>query len=418
VIIQRGYKVELDPTNEQVQGFAKACGIARFAYNWALHRKEAGFRERNLNRTVLSIKNELNRRKREEFPWMYEASKCVSEEALWDLDEAYKKFFRHLKGDPKLGISMARFCKECNAMRFGRHFGARSFRSRRRGLGSFRIDGSRVRVYADRIQIQTLGLVRLKERGYIPWEDVRILNATISEQAGRWFVSVNVEQDIEVPSNDGPEVGMDLGLSTLATLSDRTTFENPKALARHGRKLERLQRAVSRKKKGCNNRRKAVQRLSRAHLRIANSRKDFIHKMTTKISRGYSVIGMEDLNVKGLMRGNLARSLGDASLGEVRRQLEYKTRLYGSRISIADQFYPSSQLCSNCGCRKPMTPHVRVYECLACGFVDNRDHNAAVNLEPSRLVAVGSPDTLNARQRPEVQTERLVPVDEARINGR
>ena len=114
---------------------------------------------------------------------------------------------------------------------------------------------------------------------------------------------------------------MDLGLSTLATLSDRTTFENPKALARHGRKLERLQRAVSR-------------------------------------------------------------------------------------------------LCSNCGCRKPMTPHVRVYECLACGFVDNRDHNAAVNLEPSRLVAVGSPDTLNARQRPEVQTERLVPVDEARINGR
>jgi len=321
VIIQRGYKVELDPTNEQVPGFAKACGIARFAYNWALHRKEAGFRERNLNRTVLSIKNELNRRKREEFPWMYEASKCVSEEALWDLDEAYKKFFRHLKGDPKLGISMARFCKECNAMRFGRHFGAPSFRSRRRGLGSFRIDGSRVRVYADRIQIQTLGLVRLKERGYIPWEDVRILNATISERAGRWFVSVNVEQDIEVPSNDGPEVGMDLGLSTLATLSDRTTFENPKALARHGRKLERLQRAVSR-------------------------------------------------------------------------------------------------LCSNCGCRKPMTPHVRVYECLACGFVDNRDHNAAVNLEPSRLVAVGSPDTLNARQRPEVQTERLVPVDEARINGR
>ncbi len=176
MIIQRGYKVELDPTNEQVPGFAKACGIARFAYNWALHRKEAGFRERNLNRTVLSIKNELNRRKREEFPWMYEVSKCVSEEALWDLDEAYKKFFRHLKGDPKLGISMARFCKECNAMRFGRHFGAPSFRSRRRGLGSFRIDGSRVRVYADRIQIQTLGLVRLKERGYIPWEDVRILN--------------------------------------------------------------------------------------------------------------------------------------------------------------------------------------------------------------------------------------------------
>ncbi len=413
--IQRAYRTELYPTDDQVRHFVKACGISRFAYNWALERKETAFREHSLNRSILSLKNELNRRKPKEFPWMYEASKCVPEEALWDLDKAYRNLFRHLRGDKESGLTTPTVCKECKAPRFGPHIGRPAFKTKRRGLGSFRIEGHRVRVYADCVQIPLLGVVRLKERGYVPWEDISILSATVSERAGRWFVSINVVQNIAVPTNNGPEAGMDLGVSALATLSDRTAFENPKGLTRHERRLKRLQRSVSRKQKGSNNRGKAVHRLARAHRRIANIRRDALHKMTTKLAKNYSIIGMEALNVKGLMRSGFAKGIQDASLGEVRRQLGYKTRWFGSRIVIADRFHPSSQLCSNCGGRKQMPLHARVYHCPSCGFVDDRDHNAAVNLEPRRLVAVGSPETLNACLSREVQAAGSVPDHDAGI---
>jgi len=131
--------------------------------------------------------------------------------------------------------------------------------------------------------------------------------------------------------------------------------------------------------------------------------------MTTKIAKEYSVIGMEDLNVRGLIRSILAKSVSDTSPGEIRRLLAYKTRWYGGKLAFADRFYPSSQLCSNCGGRKPMPLHLRVYECPSCGFVDNRDHNAAVNLEPQKLVAVGSPETQNACLSLEVQAAKPVP---------
>ena len=147
ILAQKAYKTEFDPTNEQVQHFLKACGTARFAYNWALERKEAAFKEHNLNRSVLSIKNELNCLKPKDFPWMYEVSKCVPEEALWDLDDAYKNFFAKRARRP-------------------------SFKSKKDGIGSFRIEGSKLHIYADQVQLPKLGLVRLKEKGYIPWEDV------------------------------------------------------------------------------------------------------------------------------------------------------------------------------------------------------------------------------------------------------
>lgn len=384
--IQRAYKTELDPNRIQTEHFLKACGTARFAYNWALERKEAAFKKHNLNRSVLSIKNELNRVKSKDFPWMYEVSKCVPEEALWDLDDAYKNFFSKRAKRP-------------------------SFKSRMDGIGSFRIEGSKVRVYADQVQLPKLGLVRLKERGYIPWEDVKVLSVTISERAGCWFISVNVEQNIEIPTNDGPVDGVDLGIKNLAVISDGTVIPNPQSLHRNERKLKRLQRSVSRKQRGSNNRCKAVQKLARVHFRTSNIRKDALNKATTMLTKTKSLIVIEDLAVANMLGCRLAKSLSDASLSEFRRQLEYKANWYGSKVVVADRYYPSTKRCSHCGSvKESMTLSERVYECQSCGFMADRDFNAALNL---KAVAVGFTDTLNACQRPEVQAARPVPVDEA-----
>ena len=179
----------------------KACGVSRFAYNWGLDRKREAMREHRLSRSLHSLANELNRRKPREFPWMYEVSKCVPYEALSDLDRAYQSFYRHLRGEKESQFKNPTFCGECKALRFGPHVGYPRFKGKRHGPGSFRIEGQRVRVYADCVQIQRLGLVGLKERGFIPWEEVKIVSATISARAGRWFVSITVRRNIEVPTS-------------------------------------------------------------------------------------------------------------------------------------------------------------------------------------------------------------------------
>lgn len=388
----RAYKTELDPNNAQRTALMRHAGAARFAYNWGLQRKNE---VRILNMlpvpriktpTAIDLHRELNRLKKISLSWMYENSKCGPQEALRDLDRAFKNFFRRNAGFPK-------------------------FKSRKRGIGSFRLTGS-IRVFEDHIQLPRIGKIRLKERGYLPVDGVHILSATVSERAGRWFVSLSVEEEVEVPENNGPRVGVDLGISHLATVSDGTTIENPKALERYKRKLGRLQRLASRKERGSQNRKKVNQKVARCHFRIANIRRDATHKATSELARTKSVIGVENLAVKNLMKNHhLAKSLSDASLWEFKRQLKYKSEWYGSEVVEAGRTFPSTKRCSNCGAIKDeMRLSERVYKCEHCGFEADRDLNAALNIE---TVAASWSETLNAFKRGEFHAARQVSPDEA-----
>jgi putative transposase len=264
-----------------------------------------------------------------------------------------------------------------------------------------------------------LGELRLKERGYLPTEDARVLSATVSEQAGRWYVSLQVEQ--ELSESDAKPVhvaGVDVGIKCLATTSDGEVFNNPKALTKAQCFLRSRQKSVSRKVKGSNNRRKAVKRVARLHQRISNIRKDAIHKMTTAIAKSASIIVIETLNVVGMMMNHcLARALSDAPLAEIHRQLKYKAKWQGVEIIEAGRFFPSSKTCSCCGnVKAALSLGERTYCCEVCGFKEDRDVNAAINL---KNLAVSSTATACRPESagPRKKTKLLVGQEPSRLDS-
>ncbi|MGO8951274.1 MAG: RNA-guided endonuclease InsQ/TnpB family protein [Ktedonobacterales bacterium] len=269
------------------------------------------------------------------------------------------------------------------------------FKTKKQGLGSFRLTGSIV-VLPDAIVLPRLGRLRLKEREYLPTSGVTVLSATVSEQAGHWYVSLQVQEERAVPENTGPVVGIDLGVKQLATLSDGTVVPNPRHLKRRLKKLKRLQRVVSRRKKGSKNRKKAVRTLAKQHRQIRNQRQNTLHQVTTKLAKTKSVLVIEDLNVSGMLNNHhLAQAIGDVGFYEFKRQLLYKASWYGSRVVLVDRWEPSSKRCSGCGwIDVNLTLSDRVYHCDQCGLVLDRDLNAAINLAQ---LAGSSPDSQNAR---------------------
>ena len=373
--ILRAYKTELDPTCKQVKMLLQHAGCARYAYNWGLRKKIEAYKTTGKSPSAIDLHRELNKLKKLSLenggvPWMYESSKCAPQEALRNLDSAYKSFFRRCKSGSK-------------AKGFPR------FKSRKNGIGSFRLTGT-IRASEQTVQLPSLGSLRLKEYGYLPTEDARVLSATVSEQAGRWYVSLQVEQELAEPeAKPVHAVGVDVGIKCLATTSDGEVFDNPKALVSAAHSLRARQKAVSRKQKGSSNRRKAVRRVAMLHQRISNIRKDALHKMTTAIAKSASIIVIETLNVVGMMKNHcLARALSDASLAEIHRQLKYKAKWHGVEIIEAGRFFPSSKTCSCCGnVKASLSLSERTYVCEVCGFKEDRDVNAAINL---RNVAVSS----------------------------
>jgi putative transposase len=254
-------------------------------------------------------------------------------------------------------------------------------------------------MFPDAIQLPRLGRLRLKERRYLPTTDVKVkvkvLSATVSEQAGHWYVSIQVEQEQALPAKAGPIVGVDLGVKTLATLSDGTAIPNPKPLKRRLKKIKRLHRAVTRKQKGSRNRQKAARTLGKAYRKVGHQRADTLHQVTTRLAKTKSVIVIEDLNVAGMLKNHhLAQAISDVGFAEFRRQLLYKAAWYGSRIVLASRWEPSSKTCSACGwVDEDLTLADRVFRCACCGQVLDRDLNAASNL--SKL-AGSSPESRNA----------------------
>ncbi len=380
MLVVRGYKTELDLNNEQRTACLKHAGCARFSYNWGLARSQEVYRTTGKRPTAIDLHKELNHLKKTDFPWMYEVSKCAPQEALRDLDKAYKHFYRKLK------------LKAQGKLR-GK-LGFPKFKKRSKGIGSFRLTGS-IKVFADSVQLPRLGRLRLHEYGYIP-TDTKVLFATVSEQAGRWYVSIQVEQEQGQPVCSATSaIGVDLGIKTLATLSDGVTFENPRALKHAQKKLRRLEKQKSRRKKGSKNREKTRKIIAKTHARIAHIRKDASHKLTSYLCKKHALIAIEDLHVAGMLKNHcLAGAVADSNFGEIRRQLEYKAECNGVHLVTIDRFYPSSKTCSGCKYVKPeLNLSERVFTCEECGMALDRDLNASINI---RDVAVSSIDTRNA----------------------
>ena len=250
--ILRAFKTELDLNNQQKTACARHAGAARFTYNWGLARKQAAFANGEKIPSAIDLHRELNVLKKTELTWMYEVSKCAPQEALRDLDKAFVNFFRRVK-EKQAGQNVK--------------VGFPRFKSKKHGLGSFRLTGA-IHVFEKAIQLPRLGKLRLKECDYLPTNGVHILSATVSEKGGRWFVSLQVEMEIPDPAPIGkPVAGVDLGINRMAQVSDGIYFDNPRALKSAQTKLKRLQRVVSRRQKGSTNHQKAVKQLAKAHLR-------------------------------------------------------------------------------------------------------------------------------------------------------
>jgi putative transposase len=220
----------------------------------------------------------------------------------------------------------------------------------------------------------------------------KIQSATVSREADRWFIAIAVEipqREVHPPS--GEALGIDLGLTTFAVLSNGQKVEAPKPLGKGLQRLRRLSRAHSRKRRGSHNRQKAALRLARCHRRIANMRRDFLHKFTTRISKNHAEIFVENLNVKGMVQNrHLSRAIHDVGWSELRRQLEYKSLLNGSVLTVRDPFYASSKTCSKCGYVMEVLPlSVREWTCPACQTTHDRDVNAAINLKQNTVGYTG-----------------------------
>ena len=352
--INRAHKIELKLNNKAKNYMQKACGVARFTYNWALSRWKEKY-ESGEKTSPYALKKEFTSIKRQEYPWVMEVTKCSPEQAFSDLGSAFKKFFKEKKGYPKF---------------------------KKRGFGdSFYLANDKIRIQGRKIRIPKLGWVKLKEFWRFPKD--KILSATVSKRVGRWFISINSEGEVEKQKlKSHKKIGVDVGIKSMAVTSEGQVFENPKPLKKLLKRLRMLSKSVSRKKKGSKNREKAKKRLSRLYYRISNIRKDALHKASTTITKSAEIIVIEDLNISGMLKNRrLSRAISDVGLGEFHRQIEYKSKWYESTLIKADRFFPSSKQCSNCGEKKDnLKLSDRIYACDHCDHVMDRDLNAAMNL--------------------------------------
>ena len=354
MLVNKAYRYELKPNENQLVLLKKHAGCARFAWNWGLAERIKLWKQARKSTSAVEQHRDLNRQKRIDYPWMYEMSKCAPQEALRDLDRAFQNFFKGKANFPKF---------------------------KKKGVhDSFRLTGA-IKLFPKLVQLPRLGKIRVKEE--TAKFKGKILSATVSREADRWYISLAVEVEIhDPPPIQGELVGIDRGLTHFAILSTGEKVATPKNLEKSLKKLRRFSRGLSRKQKGSNNRKKAVLRLAKLHRKIKNQRRDFLHKLSTWLAKTKPVIVVEDLAIKNMMRNKcLSRHIADAGWGEFKRMLEYKTIWHGSKLVVAPRFYPSSRMCSNCGHMLPeLKLSTRHWTCPKCGVGHDRDVNAAINL--------------------------------------
>jgi putative transposase len=372
----KAHKVKLNPTPEQVIYFMKAAGIARFAWNWALteyKRRKAAGEEVDWN----DLKKQFRAKIDTEFPFVREVTKCAAEQAINDLRQAIKTYYKAKESHPKSKIKFP------------------GFRKRSRKIGGFGLNNDKFSTVEHTVRVPKLGDVNMTETVRF---NGQVMSGRIKEQAGKWYliVTVKVEPMVQPVVSAHRSIGIDFGLSTFATLSNGEKSETQAPYRQAQGKLKKLQRALARKKKGSKNRAKQKLKVARAHERVANLRNDFLHKFTRKVVNGFSIICVETLSLKGLVQTRLAKSFHDAGIGKAMDLLEYKSKEQGGIVQKVGRFFPSSKRCHVCGCiNHDLELSDRDWTCPQCGTMHDRDGNASVNLEMegvSLLVGSGSLD--------------------------
>jgi len=375
----KAYKYRLYPNSEQCISLSKNFGCVRWVYNWALSRKIEAYEKEKRSLSFFDLSKELPKLKAaEETKWLAEANAQSLQMALRNLDNAFTRFFREKKGFPK-------------------------FKSKKSKRQSFQVPQCvKVDFEKRKIILPKIGAVRAKLHRKF---DGKIKTVTISKtSSGKYFASVLVETD-EKPLPK-PEIkyetaiGVDLGLTHFAILSNGEKIENPKHLQKSLKRLKFLQRRLSRKKAGSKRREKARIRVAKLYERITNQRNDFLHKLSIKLIRENQTIALENLSVAGMMQNHrLAQAIGSASWSRFVEFLRYKAEWYGRNIIFIGRFEPSSKLCSVCGFHNSeLTLDDRTWICPSCQTEHDRDVNAATNilkiaLQSQNLVGRGPSET-------------------------
>lgn len=383
-------KVALDPSPTQERLLLSHAGAARFVYNAGLaHIKEALDAGEKPEWSLYGLRRWWNSSK---------DTLAVSDDGvIWWRENSKEAYSSGLEA---LAKGLSNWVKSRRGDRKGRRVGFPQFKSKDRTTPRFAYTtGSFGLIQGDpkALKLPRIGRVHCMENVAERVDGARVLRMTVSKRAGRWYASLTVEREEPAVRRapKGGAVGVDLGIKTLATLSDGTIIDNPRCLAASERRLKRAQKAVSRKTMGSNRRAKARAKVARIHAHVANQRLDAIHKATTWLASTFSEISIEDLNVAGMVKNHhLAKAVSDAAFAEFRRQLEYKTAKTGARLHVVDRWFASSKTCSKCGRVKAKLPLAeRTYRCEHCGLTIDRDLNAAINIE----VAGSAPETVNAR---------------------
>lgn len=383
--MQLRYNFRIYPTTGQRTALARTFGCARVVYNDALRiRKDAHAAKLPFPKTGDLSKTLITQAKQTpERAWLSNAPVGVMQQALRDLDTAYRNFFGSLSGKRKgAKVGEPRFRSKHDNRQTARYTKSDAFRIRPNG----------------KLRLPKVGEVTVRWSRELPSEPTSV--TVIKDAAGRFFASFVVETDgSEVLPETTPEVGIDLGLTHFAVLSDGRKITAPKFFRRAERKLRKAQQSLARKTKGSSNRKKAVVKVARAHAHTAAARRDFHHKLSTTLIRENQAVYVEDLSVKGLARTRLAKSIHDAGWSAFVGMLEYKAARYGRVFARVDRFFPSSQLCSACGFKDGPKPlDVREWTCRGCDTVHDRDINAARNIRTEgSKVAAGQAETVNAR---------------------
>lgn len=373
-IVSISHKIELKPNNNAKTHFRKAFGCARLAYNWGLAKWEENWKQ-GVKTSVYDIRKEFNAIKKEQYPFVYEVSSCATMQPFRDLEKAFKKYFADLK---KGKVSYPKLKKK------------------RENQGSYHINGDQVIIKDEKyIKIPNLCLVKMKEALRF---NGKINNVVISQKANKFFASFSMEiaedeykRTHKRVKPNRLNVGIDLGISNFATLSNGLVITSPKPLDKLTRLIVRRQRQLSKKvhqktkgdkTKKSKNYVKASNKLAKLHTRVTNIRLDFIHKTTSVLVNHYDNIALETLSTNNMLKNHkLAKSLSDVSLSKFNEILEYKAKYNGVSIHRADRFYPSSKTCSHCGAIKSdLKLSDRTFKCNECGYTIDRDLNASINL--------------------------------------